>query len=685
MVTNLSFRVVAKTYVYIKMESSLRRCFARLIICLISLVGYLLTAAAETERERLEEIGKEFSEVLKYTDAKMWSKATEKVDTLNNSVAYDILQWLKLRDGTKDFSSYESFLLLNDDWPGIDLLRSKGELAIDSSISSSRILKYFRSRKPMTAAGALKFSEALLFLQDVRGAEEIIKQSWLEHLYSTKEITAALKLFGPFLEAYHVLRADNLLWLGQFKDAELMIPFLSKDDAMLVTTRIALQKKSFGVDKYIRDLPSEFKNNSGLIFDRFSYRKQKKLYKGAEDLLLNYSVSKNKLGKPRMWAKGRKEYARRALLRGDYNLAYKISSNHFIDFSEYKLVNELADLEWLAGFIAFEFQGDYHKALTHFQNFSMFVVNPINQAKASYWIGRSYEKLGSNTKMQNAFERGADYQTTFYGQLSAERANRPARIDLIIKNHQYNWVEEEFLAKSTIKAAILLYFSGRSVLADRFFNHVSESLSRSERLALSQLVSDLGLKSSGLSIAKTAGISGIYCPDFLFPVLSENLSFDQELKPLITSIIKQESGFFSYTKSSAGALGLMQVMPTTAKSEAKKLGRNFSKKKLLTDRQYNIDIGTSFLKMLLKKFDGSKILAISAYNAGPYRVGDWISRFGDPRLGGVDPLVWIESIPFSETRNYVKRVLEADWIYRGKFAGKPAALDMARRNFGHQF
>ena len=349
------------------------------------------------------------------------------------------------------------------------------------------------------------------------------------------------------------------------------------------------------------------------------------------------------------------------------------------------MVSELADLEWLAGFIAFEFLNDYKKAAIHFQNFSMFVVNPINQAKASYWIGRSFEKLGQISKMKNAFASGAAFQTTFYGQLSAERANLPAEINLIIENHQYNWEEEDFMTKSTVKAAILLYFSGRSVLADRFFNHASERLSRHERLALSQLVKDLGLKSSGLSIAKTAGMSGIYCPDFLFPVLSENLSFDQKLKPLITAMIRQESGFFSHTKSSAGAMGLMQVMPRTAEFVAKKLNLKFSKEKLLTDKQYNIDIGTFFLKRLLKKFDGSKILAIASYNAGPNRVAGWIRTFGDPRSEGVDPLVWIELIPFSETRNYVKRVLEADWIYKGKFSGKPANLDRARRNFGHKF
>ena len=667
------------------MECNLRGVFAYLIFCLSTLPLCVLSVGAEAKNSRLKEIGQEFSEVLKYTDAKMWSKASVKVDSLNNSVAFDVLQWLKLRDGIKDFSSYESFLLLNDDWPGIDLLRSKGELAIDSSISPSRILNYFSSREPITAAGSLRFAEALLLSQDTKRAEEIIKQSWLEHSFSTEEIEIAVKLFGPFLKAYHVRRTDNLLWLGSYKDAELMIPFLSKSDAMLATLRIALQKKSFGVDKLIEDLPFEFKNNAGLIFDRFSYRKQKQLHESAQDLLVNYSISRDKLGKPHIWAKGRKNYARRALLKGDYSLAYKIASNHFINFSEYEQVKELADLEWLAGYISFEFLEEYDKSLTHFQNFSMFVVNPINQAKASYWIGRSFEKLGLNTKMKNAFERGADYQTTFYGQLSAERIERSADVNLIIENHQYNWAEEEFLAKSTIKAAILLYFSGRSVLSDRFFNHASEGLSRSERLALSQLVSDLGLKSSGLSIAKTAGVSGIYCPDFLFPILFENLSFDQELKPLITAIIKQESGFFGYTKSSAGAMGLMQVMPRTAESVAKKLGRKFSEKKLLMDKQYNIDIGSFFLKMLLEKFDGSKVLAIAAYNAGPYRVADWITIFGDPRSEGVDPLIWIESIPFSETRNYVKRVMEADWIYRGKFSGEPAALDMARRNFGHQF
>ena len=126
-------------------------------------------------------------------------------------------------------------------------------------------------------------------------------------------------------------------------------------------------------------------------------------------------------------------------------------------------------------------------------------------------------------------------------------------------------------------------------------------------------------------------------------------------------------------------------MPRTASSMANKLGIPFDENKLMRDKNYNIKIGTYFLNTLLEKFDRSKVLSIAAYNAGPYRVKEWISQFGDPRSKGIDPLVWIELIPFLETRNYVKRVLEADWVYQGKFNEEPAQLNLGRQTFGHSF
>ena len=667
------------------MELSLIRLYVRLFLCLIPFLGTLQLSHANPENRSLEQIGADFSEVLKYADANMWDVAENKAESFNASVAFDIIQWLKLRAQKNDFSEYESFLLINADWPGMTLLRSQGERAIDASVKPSRILKYFSNQEPLTANGSLKYAEALSLNQQKKKAKEIIKKSWLEHSYSINEFEQVNRLFGSFLAEYNTQRIDNLLWLDRVKQAQKMLSLVSSDIRRLSEARIALKRQSPGVDLLIKKVPKHLKSHPGLLFDRFSYRQKKDLVKGAEQILLMISSDAYSLGRPNFWVKGRLSRSRGALLRGDPGMAYEIAKNHFINFTDDDTDKEAAELEWLAGFIAFEFLHKYDLALEHFKRFFQLVVHPINQAKASYWIGRSYEKLSKPHDMMAAYEIGSQFQTTFYGQLAAERGNFSADSTLVDGFDRYGWETAEFMKRSTVKAAILLYYSGRLVLADRFFNHASEELERVDRLKLSQLAFDLGLKASGVSIAKTAGKDGMFCPDFLFPKIERNLKIDKKLQSLVTAIIRQESGFFSSTKSSAGAIGLMQVMPRTASSMANKLGIPFDENKLMRDKNYNIKIGTYFLNTLLEKFDRSKVLSIAAYNAGPYRVKEWISQFGDPRSKGIDPLVWIELIPFLETRNYVKRVLEADWVYQGKVNEEPAQLNLGRQTFGHSF
>ena len=667
------------------MELDLFQFNVKIFLVLISFLVGTKQVTAETNERSIQMMGAEFSEVLKYADAGMWDEAGDQVEKLNNSVAFDILQWLKLRAGISAFSEYESFLLLNDSWPGMNLLRSQGEKAINSSVKPHRILKYFSNQRPLTANGSLRLAKVYLLNQETKKAEQVMRHSWLNHSYSESEFKRATALFGAFLEKLSFNRLDNLLWSGRVEQAEAMLPYLSQNLRNLFKARIALKKRSFGVDSLIKLVPLSLKNDPGLLFDRFSYRKYKSLHTGAEEMLLEASTNANMLGKPEFWVKGRSFYARRALLKGKPITAYKISRNHFVNFFDDNIDKEAIELEWLAGFIAFEYLKDYNSALEHFKRFNRFVINPINKAKASYWIGRSFEKLSKLSEMREAFAIGAKYQTTFYGQLSAERGNLTSDATLISKAARYKWHGANFMQDSMVKSAILLYFSGRSVLADRFFNHTSESLSRLERLELSQLAHDLGLKASGLSIAKTAGKAGMFCPDFLFPTVDESDAVEKDLRSLVVAIIRQESGFFFSSKSSAGALGPMQVMPKTAAFMAKKLDLTFSEERLLRDKQYNIKIGTYFLKRLFKKFNGSKVLSIAAYNAGPQRIREWIEQIGDPRTDGVDPLVWIELIPFVETRNYVKRVMEADWVYAGIFDGRPVSLDRGRKSFGHKF
>ena len=667
-----------------KLEYVLIRLFVKLIVLFVAFILSMTVINAESEDDLLVEIGDNFAEALKFADAKMWVKAEDKTNKIKNNVTSDIVTWLRLRDGTKKFSEYESFLSENSEWPGIKLLREKGEQAIDASVSSIRIKNYFLESEPLTGHGALSLAEAYSAGREYERAEKTIIKSWLTHSFSETDFRRALDKFGELLEDYNKKRIDNLLWLGKLQDAQQMISLLDKSTVQLSETRIALQQQKYGVDALIRKLPASFKDSPALAFDRFRYRRKKGLIESAEKLLVRHSKKGKYLGRPEAWATGRDFFARAALQRGDPELAYEITSRHFIPIYDCEKVSELADLEWLAGFIAFEFLNESKKALSHFKNFAMCVVNPINKSRASYWIGRVYENLGQNERAKLAYNEGAKYQSYFYGQLAAERGKAIAD-QALLKRDQYEWEFASFTKKSSVKAAILLYYAGRSVLADRFFNHASEKMTKLERLQLSQLAYDIGLTASGVSLAKTAALSGISITDFAFPVIDKKQFLKEELAPLSTAIIRQESGFFNNVKSSAGAVGLMQLMPRTAESMARKLDLTYKPERLSTDSRYNITLGSSFLNILLKKFDGSKILAISAYNAGPNRVRKWMETYGDPRTKGTDPLVWIELIPFNETRNYVKRVIEADWIYQGKYGRKSLNLDRAKRSFGHKF
>jgi len=165
-------------------------------------------------------------------------------------------------------------------------------------------------------------------------------------------------------------------------------------------------------------------------------------------------------------------------------------------------------------------------------------------------------------------------------------------------------------------------------------------------------------------VAKEARQKGVELTEFLFPTLRVPDGGSPE--PALTlAIIKQESAFDQRAQSSAGALGLMQLMPSTARPLAKKLGiKKLDEKKLLTDGGFNMQLGRLYLDQMIDRFSGSYIMAVAAYNAGPSRVRDWSNLYGDPRMTDTDAIDWIENIPFNETRNYVMRVMENLQIYR---------------------
>ncbi|MCH7944105.1 MAG: transglycosylase SLT domain-containing protein [Proteobacteria bacterium] len=143
---------------------------------------------------------------------------------------------------------------------------------------------------------------------------------------------------------------------------------------------------------------------------------------------------------------------------------------------------------------------------------------------------------------------------------------------------------------------------------------------------------------------------------------------------LLLAMLRQESGFSQAARSGAGALGLMQLMPATAKAVARRLGLPYDKARLTQDRDYNLSLGRAYMAGLLDTYDGSYVLALAAYNGGERRVRFWIKTYGDPRDRQIDVIDWIESIPITETRNYVQRVMEAVAVYRYRL-GRPVPAD----------
>ncbi len=272
---------------------------------------------------------------------------------------------------------------------------------------------------------------------------------------------------------------------------------------------------------------------------------------------------------------------------------------------------------------------------------------------------------------------GANFQTSFYGQLAASRINQPPDPRLSGAEFPPDWTKAPFLAHDSVRAGVLFFFAGEQGRARQFLTHEAETLPLREQAALAQLMLDLDETHIALRIAKTAARTGSVLADPYYP-LHGLAEFEGAVAPeLALAIARQESEMNPSARSPVGALGLMQVMPATARSVARGLGISYSGNRLSGDWEYNARIGTTYLNDMLERFDGSLLLAAAAYNAGPHRADRWIRDYGDPRRESINTVDWIESIPFRETRNYVMRVLEARFTYTARLSGEVGPLTLA--------
>ncbi|MDT8344426.1 MAG: lytic transglycosylase domain-containing protein, partial [Thermohalobaculum sp.] len=390
-------------------------------------------------------------------------------------------------------------------------------------------------------------------------------------------------------------------------------------------------------------------------------------------------VGVDEMADPKLWAERRAMLVRRATREGRGELAYRLATRHGLTPAD---GYDYADLEWLAGWVALRRRGDPARAIGHFERFEAAVETPISLGRGGYWLGRAHAAAGDAAAAEAAYARAARHQTSFYGQLAAAAIGAPGD-PMLTASDLPDWQKSPVTRTDDVRMAAIVHFAGEDALAFQTFIHLSQRIEGGAALgALADLALELGRPHYAVRIAKTATRKGLVLMPAYYPV-TELARYASAVEPaLAMAIARQETELNPEAISHAGARGLMQVMPATAKKVASWIGEDYSAERLTADWRYNARLGQTYLSRRIEEFGGSYVLAAAAYNAGKSRVDEWIGTNGDPRLPGTDMIDWIEDIPFSETRNYVQRVIEGVYVYRTRLAGQAGDMtildDLAR-------
>ena len=610
---------------------------------------------------------------LEAADVGEWDRAAALVAPAG-PVARDIVAWRRLRESRGSFEEYVAFVQRRKDWPGLALLRLRGETSIPRDADPARVIAYFADGRPGTGTGALRLARALERSGKPNEARRVIVRAWRTLSLSEAEEAAFLARHGKLLINHHRARQDMLLWRDLATQAGRLNRLVGTAYARLARARIALIKgRRSGVNALIAAVPKALADDPGLAFDRFRWRLNNGRTEAALKLILERSTSARALGRPQAWASGRRRLVRELMRAGKAETAYRLASRHFLtDGDAYK------DLEWLSGFIALSDLNDPALALVHFRRFRAAVDTPISLGRAGYWEGRALEALGKPIEAQAAYAFGGEYQTSFYGQLAAEKAG----LDMdpaLAGTETYSAFSSRPEAKSSlVEAARLAAEANRPRLVARFLRQLAERLEAAEIGSLAQFALNMRQTYSAVILAKYAARRGVILVRPYFPAPRSLRGASNVPPELKLAIIRRESEFNPDAASSVGARGLMQVMPQTGKAMARTLKIRFDRERLLNDPAYNARLGTAYLEQLMNRFDGYLPLVAAAYNAGPSRAARWEKDLrARPRTteAAVD---WIEHLPFNETRNYVMRVMESLAIYRARLAGRTAALRLSR-------
>jgi soluble lytic murein transglycosylase len=604
---------------------------------------------------------------------------------LQSTLADTAVRWagLKLHSREAGFKRITAFLEAHPEWPAADWLRRRAEEALVGEHRADKEIKaWFAESKPATPYGKYALARALAREGDFETAGALARDAWREDDLGQSFETMFYKELGALLTVDdHKYRADRLLYAGKNALGLRAAEYAGKDVTLLARVRAAANNGGGG-DKLFASVPPALQNDPGLLFSRVRILNTAKKFAEAGALLRKAPTDPAKVVDGDAWWAERRQTSRKLLDAGDADTAYVVAAQHNARSTSNKV-----EAEFQAGWIALRFLDDPARASRHFEKLARIAETPLQKSRALYWSGRAaeaYRTPDDDAKARDFYRQAAAQSTTFYGQLASAKlgaedrplrpAPAPAKGDA---RHEAVRVVELLLATGEKEIAAPLALESAKMLSDA-----------GQVAALGDVIAKQRDAKLSLIFGKSASYRGIPLDDVAFPsygipdfeALPKSAS-----RSVVYAIARQESAFDPKAVSSAGAMGLMQMIASTARHTAYTHGVAFDLSRMISEPSFNAKLGAAHLGILLGEYKGAYLLTFAAYNAGGGRVKQWIDAYGDPRKPGVDPVDWVERIPITETRNYVQRVMENFVVYRAKFGDtetRAPQVELARAGDG---
>ncbi len=591
-----------------------------------------------------------------------WKTVYQNISLLDDDVVTDFFDWLRFvdSDAPKSFHEMKDFKVRNSHWPRQNIIQKNIEKSIvRSNLTAQEVVDWFDVFPAKTIDGHLYYIRALQMLERNDRVREEVKKSWTKLNFSRKQQDEFYGEFRAYLnQSDHLSRLERLLWENRTAGAKYMYAMLNEKNQKLYNAwNTLIRSPKYFMQKYDKLSSAQQKH---LAFQRYfvkKYRRQKKNDK-ARKILLSLPAS---VPYPEKWWSEREIQIRRALKEKNYEMAHALASTH-----KQTSGAKRALAEFLSGWLELRFINKPAIATKRFVKMFGQVTTAVSRARAAYWAGRSYEALKEDSRASYWYKQAGQYTGTFYGQQALLRLGEKQLPYISIQYPMNQTVKRRFESKDLVRVLDILYALESPTLSRSFFVSLFDNTVNYDELKiLIDRARMFGNERLMVLARSKAARKGFMLLDDMFPTLNIKLKGDVE-PALIHAIIHQESRFKKDAVSKAGARGLMQITPGTAKLIARKKNiRRHSTSRLTRDPKHNIKLGNAYVKDLQERFDGSYVLTLAGYNAGPKNADRWVEEYGLLNHNNPDELIdWMEMISFRETRNYVQRVLEKLTIYR---------------------